>query len=1156
LSATQRIADRFVISNPEHDLLGQGSMGQVYRAIDIHTGEPVAVKALDSRVVARDPGILKRFVREGEALRQLDHPNIVRMVAAVEDEDATTGVVGRYLVMEYVAGGSLQDLLDSQRHDRSAHELGFALSGLPTARVLEIALDLADALTRAHRLGIIHRDLKPANVLLAEDGTPRLTDFGIARSLASPRLTETGVLIGTPDFLSPEACRGQALDQRTDIWAFGVLLFEMLTGETPFPGDNLTAKLTAILTQPVPELGRLCPDAPDALVDLVYRMLEKDRGQRIPSVRLVGAELEAILKGQEMPTPVRLYPGASRFSTPTPETTQARHNLPAQPTPFVGREAELTELARLLANPDVRLLTILGAGGMGKTRLALEAGTAQLGNFQHGVYFVSLAPLDSPEAMVPAVAEALGFSFYEGGEPGQQLLDYLREKSKLLVMDNFEHLLSGPEPTRGNGTALISDVLQTAPEVKILTTSRARLNVQGEHLFRLAGMDLPDWETPEDALDCAAVKLFLQSARRVRPGFELEADDLRYISRICRLVGGMPLGILLAAAWLTLLTPAEIADQISGEIDQSLDFLETDLRDVPDRQRSIRAVFDHSWNLLTEGEQAVMQALSVFRGGFDRQAAQQVSGATLRELRVLVDKSLLQRDPTGRYGIHEMLRQYAADRLRRAGKLRREQDPGEVPAEELSIYDAHSTYYAAFLASREASLRGTNRQKVLAEIRTEVDNIRTAWEWAVAQGRLDEIEQSLAPLARFCRIRGWYREGEALFSRAAQRLSGTHEDRTRLLRGKLLLQQGRFAGLLGIESEAGRLQEASLAIFRELGAKRDAAYAVCLLGGCESLYGLPRQELCLEGIRRFRELGDQRGIALALHGLAWSGWHSGEYVDAKQSFRESLALFRQVDDLEGIQASLHGLGYICWILGEYERGRELHLEMLRLCRETGSQGGIARALGDLGIDAFGLREYEKAHELFGQSLAIYRDIGNAMGMCDELGDLAAAANALGNYDQVEQYVREAFRVLPEGEADHDFGSWEYRALGSAACSLGNYADARKYLRRSLELASAAQAPSRHLLTLVDVARVLAKQGDPERALELLALVMNHRFSWQIFKDDAALRIAELEADLPPDVAAAAWDRGRARQLDATVTELLDMLGGTGRDSPDEPAPFL
>jgi tetratricopeptide (TPR) repeat protein len=555
----------------------------------------------------------------------------------------------------------------------------------------------------------------------------------------------------------------------------------------------------------------------------------------------------------------------------------------------------------------------------------------------------------------------------------------------------------------------------------------------------------------------------------------------------------------------------------------------------------MRAVFDHSWSLLTAWEQEVMHALSVFRGGFHRVAAQQVTGATLRELRALVDKSLLQWDPSGRYGIHELLRQYAADKLRPGDNLRR---PGEVAGPQVAesrIRDAHAAYYAAFLASREAPLRGMDQTLVAAEIRADIDNIRAAWIWAVTQGRLDEIERALPALARFFRIRGWYGEGESLFRQAAGNLAGAQEDRTRLLRGKLLLQQGRFADLLGNESEGERLQEASLAIFREFGAKWDEAYVLCLLGGCESLYGSARREVCLEALSLFRELDDRRGIALALNGLAWCALHDEDREDAKQGFQESLALFRKLGDLEGVHASLHGLGYVYWRLGEYEQGRDRHLEMLQLCRETESQGGIARALGDLGIDLYGLQQYEKAHEMLSQSLAVYRDIGNARGMNDVLGDLAETANALGNHAQAERYAREALAVLPEGEVEFRHGSWEYRILGNAACGLGNYADARRYLRRSLELAAAAQLPSRHPLALVGVARVLALEGERERALELLALVVNHRLSWQMAKDHAAPLIAELEAELSPEAVQAAWERGRARDLEATVAELVARL---------------
>ncbi|UCC75796.1 MAG: GNAT family N-acetyltransferase, partial [Anaerolineales bacterium] len=367
---------------------------------------------------------------------------------------------------------------------------------------------------------------------------------------------------------------------------------------------------------------------------------------------------QAIKEGRELPAQERLPAPAP------PPAAVVKHNLPLQLTPFVGRKAVLAQIADRLQDPECRLLTLVGPSGSGKTRLALEAAAARLDDFQHGVYFVSLAPLESIEGIVPAVAMALGLPFYAQPagrpqpQPRQQLLDYLHHKTMLLIMDNFEHLLEGLD--------LLLEVLKTAPQVKILVTSQATLNLQGEQVFPVPGMDLPEWEVPEDAgatLDDAAqysaVELFRQSARRAQPGFALSDDNVADVIRICHLVQGMPLGILLAAAWVGVLTPVEIA----SEIGQSLDFLEAQLRDLPQRQRSMRAVFDHSWRLLSEREREVFQRLSVFRGGFTRQAARQVAGASLRQLRALVEKSLLQRDPQGRYGVHDLLRQYAAQRL-------------------------------------------------------------------------------------------------------------------------------------------------------------------------------------------------------------------------------------------------------------------------------------------------------------------------------------------------------------------------------------------------------------------------------------------------------------------------------------------------------------
>jgi tetratricopeptide (TPR) repeat protein len=314
-----------------------------------------------------------------------------------------------------------------------------------------------------------------------------------------------------------------------------------------------------------------------------------------------------------------------------------------------------------------------------------------------------------------------------------------------------------------------------------------------------------------------------------------------------------------------------------------------------------------------------------------------------------------------------------------------------------------------------------------------------------------------------------------------------------------------------------------------------------LLGGTECLYGAVQGDGCAQGLALFQELDDRRGIAFALGGLAWSALHSGEYAAAKRRFQDSLALFRQAGELEGTITCLHGLGYVCGILGEFEQGRKHHLEMLELCQATGNRGGVARAVADLGIDAYGLRQYEEANELFTDSLVAYRELGNTLGIANELADLAEAANALRDYTRAEQHAREALSVFREGVLAFDQCAWEYRNLGNAASGLGNLADARRYLRQALQAAVAAQTPTRQPLTLLAVARVLARQGEEEKALELLALVMSHRFSWQMAKDQAAPLVAELEAELPPDVVAAALERGRARDLDATVAELLSEL---------------
>ncbi|HLA43443.1 MAG TPA: AAA family ATPase, partial [Aggregatilineales bacterium] len=396
------------------------------------------------------------------------------------------------------------------------------------------------------------------------------------------------------------------------------------------------------------------------------------------------------------------------------------HNLPSQPTAFIGREAELAEISDLLAAPDCRLLTLTGPGGIGKTRLGLEAArlitdeNVPATAFSHGVYFVPMQPLTSTDFIIPTIANSLKFIFYDERDPRVQLLDYLHSKHLLLVMDNFEHLLDSAD--------LLPEILAYAPAVKILVTSRERLRLQEEWVLDIHGLPFPEQDDIEAVEDYTAIQLFVQNARRA--GYIPQASDAGAIMQICRLVEGIPLAIELAAAWVRIL-PCEA---IAREVEHSLDILTTSLRNVPEKHRSMHAVFEHSWNLLSENEQAVFRKLSVFRGGFRREAAEAVTGANLAILASLVDRSMLRMDTDGRYSLQELLRQYAHYQLDCAGETE-------------STGDAHCAYYAGFLDRRVPVLKGPDQIKALDEIETELDNVRVSWRRAVAQGKQCEIEQ-------------------------------------------------------------------------------------------------------------------------------------------------------------------------------------------------------------------------------------------------------------------------------------------------------------------------------------------------------------------------------------------------------------------------------
>lgn len=836
--------------------------------------------------------------------------------------------------------------------------------------------------------------------------------------------------------------------------------------------------------------------------------------------------------------------------------TARHHNLPAQPTPFVGRQEEVAEIASLLAHPDCRVLTIVGPGGVGKTRLAVQVAGRVADTFLNGVALVPLAGLRSAALLATALARALDFVFYGAADPTAQLLDYLRQKELLLVLDSFEHLQAG--------AGLVAEVLQSAPQVKILITSRARLNLSWEWTFELDGLAVPEAQPPRGLESYSAVQLFVQRARRVQRHFSLAPADQPAIARVCELVEGLPLALELAATWVRVSTCQEIAT----EIGRGLDFLTTSSPDIPERHQSMRAVFEHSWQLLSPDQQKVFQNLSVFRGGFSGAAAKHVAGASLPVLAGLVDASLVRHQPSGRYDKHELLRQYA------------EEKRNEWPQEKDKLLDQHSRYYCAFLQERQARLQGGDQQRALAEIEQEIENVRAAWQRLVTQANIRDLAHCLEGLFLFYDLRSWAKEGEAVFRLAVERLPAIQQAAERdLLLARLMARQARFCSQLSDYDMARRLLEQSIAVFRHFGSQADIAFALNQLGEIASQTGMyetakqslqesltayealnhrkgmatalsnlgmaihnqgqyqAAQKYYTDSLTIFREIDDRWGEANALHQLGFVAYELGNYQEAEQRYHESLAIKRELGDLWGVANSLNNLGIVFYDLGEYVAAEQCYHESLAIRRERGNRWGIAAALNNLGLIASAQKAFTEAQQRYQESLAICREIGDQRGIAITLNNVGEIAFAQGAYDEAKQYHQESLAIFREiGQTRGMMFALGY--LGDVSFALGEYGAAKEYYCQVLKLALDTYAAPRALDALAGLSALLAREGEGERAVELLALVLDHPASEKPTREKAQRQMAALAPQLSATVVASAQERGKARELAAVIEALL------------------
>lgn len=656
----------------------------------------------------------------------------------------------------------------------------------------------------------------------------------------------------------------------------------------------------------------------------------------------------------------------------SPAPIQPAHNLPPQLTPFVGRDVELTTLDRFVDNTAVRLVTIVGPGGIGKTRLALSVAEQQLskpGAFPDGVYFASLAAVETAEQVVLVIAEALNFPFDSGGRltrlPREQILDYLRAKHLFLVLDNVEHVLD-------DAADVVSDILHAAPQVKLLVTSRERLYLHAEHLLAIQGLEFPADDTTaiEDAEAFTAVQLFVQSARRVQHDFALTADNVADVVRVCRLVEGMPLGVELAAAWVDMLPVADII----AEIQESLDFLETDTQNVPARQRSIRAIFETTWNRLTSEERTTFAQLSVFRSGFTRDAASHVTGTSLRMLAKLADKSLIQYNkPRDRYQVHELLRQYGADQL------------AQDSAIEASVRDRHGSYYCAELHRLQHDIEGANKQTALAAIDVDYDNILAGWRWAVARGHVAYLDQAMASLEHFSYWRGRFHDAEAIYRHAVATLEALPADGDNvdylLTLARLWARHANFGYLLGEWDAAKELYRRSVQALDQLDdagvdVRADRAYVLMKLGDL-ARNPTEARDIFQQSLDLYQAVGHEWWTAGLLCHLGYVALAAGEHDDARIWFEKSLTKYSALKDRWQMGWVLDGLSNAAMYQNDLEEAKRLALESLTIHREIGLRDRIADSLITLSWIALAGGDSDEARRYRQEALSIWTNLGTS-----------------------------------------------------------------------------------------------------------------------------------------------------------------------------------
>lgn len=955
LAAGELLASRYRIRR----FIAKGGMGEVYEALDLELEVPVALKTV-RRDVAAGPETLRLFKREALLGRSVTHPNVCRIYDVGRHVDPGRNLT--FLTMELLEGETLR-----QRISRGPLDPG---------RALPLVRQLAEGLEAAHEAGIVHRDFKSANVLIVSGSSGDravVTDFGIALARGGVGADASGigseVILGTPSYMAPEQVKGESVGPAADLYALGVVMYEMVTGRLPFEGENPMAVARARLEREPPSPRRLVPELDRRWEETILRLLSREPGERFGRA----LEVVAALTGEAI--------GA-------PAAEPRRGALPAERGGFVGRADELEDLGRRFTGGS-RLVTLVGPPGIGKTRLAMRFASGARERFPGGVWFCDLTEARSRDGIAAAVARALDVPLSKG-DPLVQLGHAIAGRRRcLVILDNFEQVVEEAPLTVGRW-------IERATEASFLVTSRERLGLGAEEM--LSTGPLAEEE---------GVKLFLQRARELRPGFNPDDKSAEAVRQAVRLLDGLPLAIELAASRVRVMAPAQVLARMTDL------FRLLGRGTKGGRHTTLRLAIDGSWELLAPWEQSAFMQLAVFVGGFTLEVAEAVVDLgsfpqapwVVDVVQALVDKSLLrmwvpERAAEPRFGMYASLEEYARARLR-------DHDADtERRAEE-----RHGRFYARF-GEDEAieALDGHEGHERRWALGRELENLLGACRRAVARGDGEVAAATYQAAWEILDLRGPYAAALDLGQDVLGMPILTSAARARVLRSAAWARFG--VGRIG---EARELLNRALALHREAGDRRSEGIVLANLGSLHREEGrvTEAEEHLLRALAIHREVANSRREGMVLINLGLLCLEQGRMSESREHSARALAILREAGDRRHESLVLGNLGVLHCDQGQMEEGRRYYEQALAIHREGGDRGSEGFTISNLGSLEVAEGRVEAGQTHFEHALAVHREVGDRFGEGVVLLNLGILHSDLGRMKEAREDLVRALAIHRE-----------------------------------------------------------------------------------------------------------------------------------------------